>query len=195
MNGIQIYRPFIVRAGQQEGLSFIHGEFVEQIFFSSGGFDARYGDVLSSVLDVRYREPIEFGASGQISLMGAQAHVEGLYNGRRGNYILGARYRANSYLLNSLPTKGDYNPTFFDVQGVSNYYLDYNGTNSYKKLLCSGIIPPITFCLFQHPEQQNREPLMKPISCGSFLKDRKKPVSIHLLLQVDMNGRQAVLCR
>jgi hypothetical protein len=138
VNGIQIYRPFIVRAGQQEGLSFIHGEFVEQIFFSSGGFDARYGDVLSSVLDVRYREPVQFGASVQISLMGAQAHVEGQYNGRRGNYILGARYRANSYLLNSLPTKGDYNPTFFDVQGVSNYYLDYNGANSYKKLFVLG---------------------------------------------------------
>lgn len=138
VNGIQIYRPFIVRAGQQEGLSFIHGEFVENIFFSAGGFDANYGDVLSSVLDVRYREPNSFGGSAQASLMGGQAHVEGLYNGRLGNYILGARYRANSYLLNSLPTQGDYNPTFFDVQGITNYYLDYDNESAYKKLFLLG---------------------------------------------------------
>jgi len=139
VNGvIQIYRPFLVRAGQQEGLSFIHGEFVESIFFSAGGFDANYGDVLSSVLDVRYREPTEFGGSAQISLMGGQAHIEGRFDGRRGNYILGARYRNNSYILGSLPTQGDYNPTFFDVQGMTNYYLDYDGPNAYKKLFFLG---------------------------------------------------------
>lgn len=138
VNGIEIYRPFLVRAGQQEGLSFIHSEFVENIFFSAGGFDAQYGDVLSSVLDVRYREPNSFGASAQISLMGFQTHVEGNYNGLAGNYILGARYRANSYLLNSLPTQGDYNPTFFDVQGISNYYLNYDNNNRYQKLYFLG---------------------------------------------------------
>lgn len=138
VNGIQIYRPFIVRAGQQEGLSFIHGEFVENIYFSAGGFDAQYGDVLSSVLDVRYREPQSFGGSVQVSLMGAQFHLEDVYSGRRGNYIIGARYRANSYLLNSLPTKGDYNPTFYDMQGITNYYTHFNDENSYGKLYLLG---------------------------------------------------------
>lgn len=138
VNGVEIYRPFLVRAGQQEGLSFIHGEFVENIFFSAGGFEANYGDILSSVLDVRYREPNQFGASGQLSLMGGQAHVEGIYHGRLGNYIIGSRYRANSYLLNSLPTQGDYNPTFFDVQGITNYYLNFDNENSYKKLFLLG---------------------------------------------------------
>ena len=138
VNGIQIYRPFLVRAGQQEGLSFIHGEFVESIYFSAGGFDASYGDVLSSVLDVRYREPTSFGGSMQASLMGGQVHFEDVFAGRRGNYIIGARYRANSYLLNSLPTQGDYNPTFFDVQGMSNYYLDYTNDSHYKKLFFLG---------------------------------------------------------
>lgn len=138
VNGIEIYRPFLVRAGQQEGLSFIYSEFVDNIFFSAGGFDANYGDVLSSVLDVRYREPMSFAASTQISLMGGQAHVEGMYNGYRGNYIIGGRYRANSYLLNSLPTQGDYNPTFFDFQGLTNYYLAYDGLNSYKKFYLLG---------------------------------------------------------
>jgi len=139
VNGvIQIYRPFLVRAGQQEGLSFIHGEFVQDIFFSAGGFDANYGDVLSSVLDVRYREPTKFGGSTQLSLMGAQAHIEGIYNGYRGNFILGARYRNNSYILGSLPTQGDYNPTFFDFQGITNYYLKYENPASYNKLFFLG---------------------------------------------------------
>jgi hypothetical protein len=138
VNGIEIYRPFLVRAGQQEGLSFIHGEFVENIFFSAGGFDSNYGDVLSSVLDVRYREPMKFATSLQGSLMGGQIHTEGLYRGRLGNYSIGARYRANSYLLNSLPTQGDYKPTFFDFQALTNYYLDYDGANSYKKLFILG---------------------------------------------------------
>lgn len=139
VNGvIQIYRPFLVRAGQQEGLSFIHGEFVQDIFFSAGGFDANYGDVLSSVLDVRYREATKFGGSVQASLMGGQAHVEGIFNGYRGNYILGARYRNNSYILGSLPTQGDYNPTFFDVQGMTNYYVNYDSPTSYKKLFFLG---------------------------------------------------------
>lgn len=138
VNGVEIYRPFLVRAGQQEGLSFIHSEFVENIFFSAGGFDANYGDVLASVLDVRYREPQKFGGSAQASLMGGQFHLEGLYNGRLGNYVIGSRYRANSYLLNSLPTQGNYNPTFFDVQGITNYYLDYSGPTSYKKLFLLG---------------------------------------------------------
>jgi hypothetical protein len=112
VNGIEIYRPFLVRSGQQEGLSFINSAFVENISFSAGGFDAYYGDKLSSVLDIQYREPIKFRGSAQGSLMGGQAHLEGVFANKRANFITGARYRANSYILNSLPTQGDYNPTF-----------------------------------------------------------------------------------
>lgn len=138
VNGIQIYRPFLVRSGQQEGLSFINSAFVENISFSAGGFDAHYGDKLSSVLDITYREPIQFGGSAQASLMGGQAHLEGVFAKKRGNFITGARYRANSYILNSLPTQGDYNPTFFDYQLLSNYYLNYNSQDSYTKLFLLG---------------------------------------------------------
>lgn len=138
VNGIEIYRPFLARSGQQEGLSFINSAFVENIFFSAGGFDSYYGDKLSSVLDIRYREPLEFGGSAQASLMGGQAHTEGRFAGRRGNYITGARYRSNAYLLNSLPTKGDYNPTFFDYQFLTNFYLDYQSPGNYKKLFALG---------------------------------------------------------
>ena len=138
VNGIQIYRPFLARSGQQEGLSFINSSFVEKIYFSAGGFDSYYGDKLSSVLDVTYREPTKWGASLQGSLMGGQVHVEGIYGKKRGNFITGARYRANSYILNSLPTQGDYNPTFFDYQLLTNYYLDYGSPNDYKKLYFLG---------------------------------------------------------
>jgi hypothetical protein len=141
VNGIEIYRPFLARSGQQEGLSFINSAFVENINFSSGGFDAYYGDKLSSVLDIRYREPNKEKLSGsaQASFMGGQAHIEGMFAGKRGNYITGARYRSNGYLLNSLPTQGDYNPTFFDYQFLSNFYLDYDDQgSSYKKLFVLG---------------------------------------------------------
>lgn len=138
VNGIQIYRPFLARSGQQEGLSFINPAFVDNIFFSAGGFDAYYGDKLSSVLDIRYREPLGFSGSAQASLMGAQAHVENQFAGRRGNYITGARYRANSYVLNSLPTQGDYNPTFFDYQFLVNFYLNYDDPGDYTKWFTLG---------------------------------------------------------
>ncbi|MCB9224123.1 MAG: TonB-dependent receptor plug domain-containing protein [Crocinitomicaceae bacterium] len=138
INGIQIYRPFLVRSGQQEGLSFVNPSFVDNISFSAGGFDAYYGDKLSSVLDIQYREPIKFGGSAQGSLMGGQAHLEGVFAKKRANFITGARYRANSYVLNSLPTQGDYNPTFFDYQLLTNYFLNYNNENSYSKLFFLG---------------------------------------------------------
>ncbi len=138
VNGILIYRPFLVRAGQQEGLSFINSSLVEDIYFSSGGFDSYYGDALSSVLDVRYRQPIRFGGSAQASLMGGQAHLEGSFAKKRGTFLTGIRYRANSYLLNSLPTKGDYSPTFFDYQLLTEYYLNYNTENSYTKVFALG---------------------------------------------------------
>lgn len=138
VNGIQIYRPFLARSGQQEGLSFINPAFVENISFSAGGFDSYYGDKLSSVLDIKYRDPVKYGGSAQLSFMGGSAHVEGTYGGFRGSFITGARYRANSYLLNSLPTQGDYNPTFFDYQFLTNFYLNYDNENNYAKWFALG---------------------------------------------------------
>lgn len=135
VNGIQIYRPFLPRSGQQEGLSFINSAFVENITFSAGGFDAYYGDRLSSVLDITYKEPTRFGGSAQLSLMGAQSHLEGVFGkGNRGNFLIGARYRTNAYLLSSLQVKGDYKPTFFDFQYLTNYYTKFDDDDSYQKL-------------------------------------------------------------
>ena len=125
VNGIEVYRPFLARTGQQEGMSFVNPYLVDNILFSAGGFNANYGDKLSSVLDITYREPKKFKGSFTASLLGAAAHVEDTIN-VRSNYITGIRYRTNSYLLGALDTKGDYKPTFIDYQGMYNYYLNEN---------------------------------------------------------------------
>ncbi len=123
VNGIEVYRPFLARSGQQEGLSFVNPYLVDDVLFSAGGFSANYGDKLSSVLDITYREPTKFKGSFTASLLGAAAHVEDTIN-VRSNFITGIRYRTNSYLLGALDTKGDYRPTFLDYQGMYNYYLN-----------------------------------------------------------------------
>lgn len=116
VNGIEIYRPFLIRSGEQEGLSFVNPDMVEEINFSAGGFDASYGDKMSSVLDVRYKRPNEFHAGGRVSLLGAQAHAEGSAAKGRLTHMSAMRYKTNQYLFGTLDTKGDYSPTFFDVQ-------------------------------------------------------------------------------
>ena len=123
VNDIEIYRPFLVRSGQQEGQSFLNPDLVSGISFSAGGFDAKYGDKMSSVLDIRYKKPTSFAGSFDISLLGASAHVEGRL-AKKFSYLLGARYKTNAYLLKSLDTKGNYKPRFFDVQGMVNYEIN-----------------------------------------------------------------------
>ena len=125
VNDFLINRPFLTRSGQQEGLSFINTALVEEIRFSAGGFDARYGDKLSSVLDITYKDPDSLNASFMASLLGVESHVAHRVNPRL-NYLAGARYRANGYLLNSLPTKGAYNPVFYDAQTLVNFSITEN---------------------------------------------------------------------
>jgi hypothetical protein len=123
VNDIEIYRPFLVRSGQQEGQSFLNPDLVAGISFSSGGFDAKYGDKMSSVLDIKYKKPTEFAGSFDISLLGASAHVEGTF-AKKFSFLLGTRYKTNSYLLKGLDTKGNYKPRFFDIQGMLNYEIN-----------------------------------------------------------------------
>ena len=104
-------------------MSFIHSALVQSVRFSAGGFDAQYGDKLSSVLDITYKTPTSFKSSLMLSLLGAEAHVEHNMNDRF-NFVVGARYRSNGYLLNSLPTKGSYNPVFTDAQIATNYSIN-----------------------------------------------------------------------
>jgi hypothetical protein len=125
VNGIEIYRPFLARSGQQEGLSFINPYMVENIAFSAGGFDAKYGDKLSSVLDVYYHKPREFKATAQASFMGANVYVQDKV-GVRSSYLLGARYHTNAYLFGALDTQGEYKPVFVDIQGMYNFAINEN---------------------------------------------------------------------
>lgn len=123
VNDIEIYRPFLVRSGQQEGLSFIHSDMVSTIEFSAGGFDAKYGDKMASVLDIKYRKPTEFKGSTSVSLLGATMHVEDLSENKKLSYIGGVRYKTNRYLLGSLDEQGDYDPNFIDIQTYITYHF------------------------------------------------------------------------
>lgn len=141
VNGIEIYRPFLVSSGQQEGLSFVNSRLVSNIEFSAGGFSAEYGDKLSSVLDITYKRPEETAASLSLSLLGAEMHVEGTAAKNKFSYLIGARYKTTSYVLNALDTKGSYKPNFTDVQALLTYSfnkkweisaLGYYSRNLYK---------------------------------------------------------------
>lgn len=120
VNDIQIYRPFLIRSGQQEGLSFVNPDLTNGIKFSAGGFEAKYGDRMSSVLDVEYKRPSKFGGSLSASLLGFSAHAEGNVKDVF-TFLVGVRYKSNAYLFNTLDTKGDYKPRFFDAQMLLTY--------------------------------------------------------------------------
>ncbi len=121
VNGIRIYRPFLVRSGQQEGLSFVNSDLVSSILFSAGGFDAKYGDKMSSVLDIRYKTPTEFGGSFTGSLLGASLHLEGLAAKKKLSYLVGFRQKSNQYVLKGLQEEGEYRPSFSDLQTLISY--------------------------------------------------------------------------
>lgn len=121
VNGIEIYRPLLIRAGQQEGLSFINQDMVDKVGFSSGAFNAEYGDKMSSVLDIEYKKPKGFESSASLSMLGASAYVG--TSGKRFTQIHGIRYKTSAYLLGTLDTEGEYNPNFIDYQGYFTYKL------------------------------------------------------------------------
>ncbi|MFH0893159.1 MAG: carboxypeptidase-like regulatory domain-containing protein [Bacteroidota bacterium] len=123
VNDIEIYRPFLVRSGQQEGLNFVNQDLVQAIQFSAGGFEAKYGDKMSSVLDIKYKSPDKFAGSAAGSLLGGSFHIEDYTGKGRLSYVLGVRNKSNQYLLNSLETKGDYKPSFTDAQTFITYEI------------------------------------------------------------------------
>lgn len=127
INGIEVYRPFLIRSGQQEGLSFVNPHLTENVEFSAGGFQAKYGDKLSSVLDITYRKPSEFGVAVEASLVGASATIEGTSKDQKFKALVGARYRNNSLFLNSSDINSNFKPSFTDVQT----YLSYDFTNKF----------------------------------------------------------------
>ena len=121
INDFEVYRPLLIRSGQQEGLSIINPDMVEGINFSAGGFDAIYGDKLSSVLDIKYRKPKKLGGSVSASLLGASVEIENRSNNKKLYYMFGLCQKSNQYLLNTFETKGEYKPSFTDIQLLTGY--------------------------------------------------------------------------
>lgn len=133
INDIEIYRPFLVRSGQQEGLSVIHPEMVSVISFSTGGFECKYGDKMSSALDIKYRHPKRFKADFSAGLLGAGAFVG--FNQKKLAWSQGIRYKTNKYLLGTLDTKGEYDPSHLDYQS----YLTYKPNKQWEINLLANI--------------------------------------------------------
>lgn len=127
VNDIEVYRPFLIRSGQQEGMSFINSDMVSSIEFSAGGFDAKYGDKMSSVLDIKYRKPTTFAGTASASLLGGSLQLEDLTKNGKFSYIAGIRYKTNRYMLGTLDEKGEYDPRFIDAQT----YLTYKFNQSF----------------------------------------------------------------
>ncbi len=122
INNVEVYRPFLVRSGQQEGLSVINPDMVGCVAFSTGGFEAKYGDKMSSVLDITYRQPKKTEASASVSLLGASAYVG--MGGKQFSMSHGIRYKTNKYLVGSLDTDGEYKPDYLDYQTFISYRPD-----------------------------------------------------------------------
>ncbi len=121
VNEIEVYRPFLVRSGQQEGLSFVNTDMVQNLDFTAGGFQAKYGDKLSSVLDITYRTPIKFGIQADLSLLGGSITAESVSKDSKFSALLGLRYRDNSLLVDSKETETNFTPKFADVQTYLTY--------------------------------------------------------------------------
>lgn len=121
VNEIEVYRPFLIRSGQQEGLSFTNTDMVENVDFSAGGFQAKYGDKMASVLDITYRNPKRFKIGLEASLLGGSLTAEAVSKNQKWSNITGIRYRDNSLLVNSQETETNFRPTFADIQTLLNY--------------------------------------------------------------------------
>ncbi|WP_254245120.1 carboxypeptidase regulatory-like domain-containing protein [Hymenobacter sp. BRD67] len=136
VNGFEVYRPFLVTQAQQEGLSFINPDLVQKVDFSTGGWQPKYGDKLSSVLDIQYKEPEKFAASATASLVGGAVHVEARSADNRVSYLAGVRYKNAQYVFNALnQQQGNYNPTFYDGQAYVNIGLGKTGGDLQKTSL------------------------------------------------------------
>ena len=143
VNGIEIYKPFLVRNGEQEGLSVINPQMVSSIEFSAGGFEAKYGDKLSSVLNIEYKKPKKRSTLLSISALGIDCNFEGSSKNYLLSYLIGTRIKSNELLLTSLDTKGNYRPLFQDIQAYFTYqihpdlqlsFLNYYAQNKYEMI-------------------------------------------------------------
>ncbi len=190
VNGIEVYRPFLIRSGQQEGLSFINPHLVQNINFSAGGFQAKYGDKLSSVLDITYRKPVDFGIQIDASLLGGSFTIEDTFLNNKLSAILGVRYRDNSLFVNSKQTEVNFRPKFTDVQTFLSYKAnkkltlnflgnfslnDYNYKPLTRKTRFGTIANPLELIVFyQGQEQDEFQTLFGALSADYQVNDDLK---------------------
>ena len=171
VNGIEVYRPFLIRSAQQEGFSFVNSSMVEQVEFSAGGFQAKYGDKLSSVLDITYKIPTSFSIEAEGSFLGASTTVETISKKKDFTTLTGVRYRNNSLFINGQQTETNVVPIFFDAQTyltkqvANNFKLSFLGNvsiNNYKneplarQTNFGTISEPRALIVFYEGQEQNR---------------------------------------
>lgn len=169
VNGIQVYRPFLVRSGQQEGLSFVNTNLVQNVDFSAGGFQAKYGDKLSSVLDITYKTPYQFEINADLSLLGGSLSVENISDDSKFTSIIGARYRDNSLIVNAKETETNFNPAFADLQA----YFTYKFSNKFH-LSFLGNVSINTYDYQPQTRQTNFGTLSDPIALLVFYDGQEK---------------------
>jgi len=171
VNEIEVYRPFLVRSGQQEGLSFVNSDLTRSVDFSAGGFQAKFGDKLSSVLDITYKRPTDFGASVDLSMLGASVAVEGTSADERFRGIVGVRYRDNSLFVDAKQTDVNFTPVFADAQTYLTYkfskkfelgFLGNIAINDYKyepvtrQTNFGTLADPIALLIFYEGQEEDR---------------------------------------
>ncbi len=169
VNEIEVYRPFLIRSGQQEGLSFTNTDLVENVDFSAGGFQAKFGDKLSSVLDITYRIPKKFGVAAEASFLGGSVAVEGVSKNQKWTGIAGIRYRDNSLLVNSQETESNFKPTFADVQT----YLTFT-PNTKWRFSFLGNISQNKYYYQPLTRQTNFGTIDEPIALNIFYQGQEK---------------------
>ncbi len=205
VNDFEIFRPQLIRSGQQEGLSFPNIDLIRDLAFSSGGFEAKYGDKMSSVLDIKYKRPEERRGSVTASLLGASAHLEGSMKpsknrGGKFRYLLGARYKTTKYILGSLDTKGEYQPNFIDLQAYLTYDFhpnwqlamignmnsaDYNFTPTESEVVTGGFFFPHKFSAdFEGGERDRFRNNMAGLALNYVPQKRKNPSFVKILTSV-----------
>ncbi|WP_282121929.1 TonB-dependent receptor [Algibacter mikhailovii] len=194
VNGIEVYRPFLVRSGQQEGLSFVNTDMVQNVDFSAGGFQAKYGDKLSSVLDITYKNPYQFEVNADLSLLGGSLSVENISKDSKFTAIVGGRYRDNSLLVNARETETNFNPTFADIQGFFTYrfsnkfHLSFLGNasiNSYnyepytRQTNFGTLADPIALLIFYEGQEKDRYQTVFGAFKGSYFAN--DDLNLHLV--------------
>lgn len=169
VNEIEVYRPFLIRSGNQEGLSFVNTDLVQNVDFSAGGFQARFGDKLSSVLDITYRNPVTFGIRADLSLLGGSVAAETVSKDGKFSGIAGVRYRDNSLILNSLETEGNVEPVFADAQT----YITYRFSDKFH-LNFLGNISSNKYNFQPENRQTNFGTLQEPVALLVFYEGQEK---------------------